>query len=41
VALLLGVPPADEDRLHALVAELTAGTVRAVPRGERWVDRPA
>jgi uncharacterized YigZ family protein len=41
VVLLLGAPPADEDRLHALVAELTGGTARAVPRGERWVDRPA
>jgi uncharacterized YigZ family protein len=41
VALLLGVPPADEDRLHALVAELTAGAAAAVPRGERWVDRRA
>ena len=41
VALRLGVPPRDEDRLHALVAELTAGTATAVPSGERWVDRPA
>lgn len=41
VALRLGVPPAEEERLHALVAELTAGTAVAVPRGERWVDRPA
>jgi uncharacterized YigZ family protein len=41
VALRLGVPPADEQRLHALVAELTAGTAAAVPSGERWVDRPA
>ena len=41
VVLRLGVPPADEERLHALVAELTAGTAAAVPRGERWVDRPA
>jgi uncharacterized YigZ family protein len=38
VALRLGVPPADEDRLRALVAELTAGTVEAVVAGERWVD---
>jgi uncharacterized YigZ family protein len=38
VALRLGVPPTDEDRLHALVAELTAGTVEAVAAGERWVD---
>jgi putative IMPACT (imprinted ancient) family translation regulator len=41
VVLLLGVPPAEEDRLHALVAELTAGAATAVPRGERWVDRRA
>ena len=41
VLLRLGVPPADEERLHAPVAELTAGTAAAVPSGERWVDRPA
>jgi uncharacterized YigZ family protein len=41
VELRLGVPPADEQRLHALVAELTAGTAAAVPRGERWVDGPS
>ncbi len=40
VTLLLGVPAAEADRLHALVAELTGGTVAAVPTGERWVDRP-
>ena len=39
VTLLLGVPPAEVDRLHALVAELTGGTAAAVPTGERWVDR--
>lgn len=38
VALRLGVPPADEERLHALVAELTSGTAEAVGAGERWVD---
>ena len=38
VTLRLGVPPADVERLHALVAELTAGTAAAVPAGERWVD---
>ena len=40
VTLRLGVPPADIDRLHALVAELTGGTATALPAGERWVDRP-
>ena len=40
VTLLLGVPTAEVDRLHALVAELTGGTAAAVPAGERWVDRP-
>ncbi|GAB3779621.1 YigZ family protein [Nocardioides ungokensis] len=39
VTLLLGTPPAEVDRLHALVAELTGGTATAVPAGERWVDR--
>jgi uncharacterized YigZ family protein len=39
VTLLLGVPPAEVERLHALVAELTGGTAAAVPSGERWVDR--
>jgi len=38
VALRLGVAPADEARLHALVAELTSGTAVAAPAGERWVD---
>jgi uncharacterized YigZ family protein len=40
VTLRLGVPPAEVDRLHALVAELTSGAAVAVPAGERWVDRP-
>lgn len=40
VTLRLGVPPAEVDRLHALVAELTAGAAVVVPAGERWVDRP-
>ena len=40
VTLRLGVPPAELDRLHALVAELTGGTATAHPAGERWVDRP-
>jgi uncharacterized YigZ family protein len=39
VTQLLGTPPADVDRLQALVAELTGGTAAAVPAGERWVDR--
>jgi uncharacterized YigZ family protein len=38
VTLLLGVPPSEAERLHALVAELTGGTAAAVPTGERWVD---
>lgn len=38
VTLLLGVVPDDEPRLHAAVAELTAGTGAAVLTGERWVD---
>jgi uncharacterized YigZ family protein len=40
VALRVGVPADGEDRLRALVAELTAGAVQPVPAGERWVDRP-
>jgi uncharacterized YigZ family protein len=40
VALRLGVPPDEEERLDALVAGLTAGGARLVPAGERWVDRP-
>ena len=39
VVLRVGVEPDHEQRLHALVAELTAGTGRAVVVGERWVDR--
>ncbi|MCW2792071.1 MAG: hypothetical protein JWO76_1169 [Nocardioides sp.] len=38
VVLRLGVPPDEEDRLHALVAELTSGRAEAVVAGERWVD---
>jgi uncharacterized YigZ family protein len=38
VTLQLGVPPAEEPRLHGLVAELTAGAATAVVTGERWVD---
>ena len=40
VTLRLGVPTAEVDRLHTLVAELTGSTAAAVPAGERWVDRP-
>lgn len=39
VVLRLGVAPDEEDRLHALVAELTSGSAAAVPAGESWVDR--
>ena len=38
VTLRLGVPPGEEERLAALVAELTAGAGRTRPAGERWVD---
>jgi uncharacterized YigZ family protein len=38
VTLRLGVPPAGEDRLRALVAELTGGGRRTTVAGERWVD---
>jgi uncharacterized YigZ family protein len=39
VVLTLGAPPADEPRLAALVAELTAGAGVLVPGEDRWVDR--
>lgn len=38
VTLRLGVPPEEEERLAALVAELTAGTGETRVAGERWVD---
>jgi uncharacterized YigZ family protein len=38
VSLVLGVAPAEEPRLAALVAELTAGTAETTVAGERWVD---
>ncbi len=38
VALRLGVPPDEEPRLAALVAELTAGAAETQVAGERWVD---
>lgn len=39
VTLLLGAPPDAEERLRAVVAELTSGTSVPEPAGERWVDR--
>lgn len=36
--LRLGVPPDEEGRLAALVAELTAGGAKTTVAGERWVD---
>ncbi|MQW75847.1 YigZ family protein [Nocardioides sp. dk4132] len=41
VTLRLGVEPEEEPALHALLAELSAGTALAVPAGERWVDVPS
>jgi uncharacterized YigZ family protein len=38
VTLRLGVPPDQEARLAALVAELTAGAAETRVAGERWVD---
>jgi uncharacterized YigZ family protein len=38
VALTLGIPPAEEPRLAALLAELTSGTAETTVAGERWVD---
>jgi uncharacterized YigZ family protein len=38
VTLRLGVPPEEEARLAAVVAELTAGTGKTTVVGERWVD---
>ena len=38
VTLRLGVPPEEEGRLAALVAELTAGAAETRVAGERWVD---
>jgi uncharacterized YigZ family protein len=38
VTLRLGVPPDQEERLAALVAELTAGAAETRVAGERWVD---
>jgi uncharacterized YigZ family protein len=38
VMLRLGVPPDEEARLAALVAELTSGTGETRVAGERWVD---
>jgi Domain of unknown function (DUF1949) len=38
VTLRLGVSPEREERLAALVAELTAGAAETRVAGERWVD---
>jgi uncharacterized YigZ family protein len=38
VTLRLGVPPADEERLAGLLAELTGGSAQTRVVGERWVD---
>lgn len=38
VTLLLGAPPSDVARVHALVGELTGGGTAARLAGERWVD---
>lgn len=38
VTLRLGVPPEEERRLAALVAELTAGVAETRVAGQRWVD---
>ncbi len=38
VSLTLGVAPADEPHLAAVLAELTAGTAKTTVAGERWVD---
>ena len=38
VGLTLGVPPDEEPRLGALVAELTGGRSETRVAGERWVD---
>lgn len=40
VELTVGVAPQEEDRLHALLAELTHGAASARNAGERWVDVP-
>ena len=38
VRLTLGVPPSEEDRLVAVLAELTAGAATTEVAGERWID---
>lgn len=38
VSMTVGVPPAEEARLIALLAELTAGAGATRVAGERWVD---
>ena len=38
VELLLAVPPEEEGRLAATLAELTGGTAESAVTGQRWVD---
>jgi uncharacterized YigZ family protein len=38
VTLRLGVPPGQDERLAAVVAELTSGAAETRVAGERWVD---
>jgi uncharacterized YigZ family protein len=38
VSLTLGVPPAQEPPLAAMLAELTSGVAETTVAGERWVD---
>lgn len=40
VSLRVGVGPREVERLHATLAELTAGAVAAESIGSSWVDRP-
>jgi uncharacterized YigZ family protein len=40
VRIVVGAPPAEEQRLAALVAGLTAGTGVLRAGADRWVDRP-
>lgn len=39
VSLRVGVRPDEEERLQALIAELTSGSAVAVSAGQRWIDR--
>ncbi|TQL69910.1 putative YigZ family protein [Nocardioides albertanoniae] len=40
VTLRIGAPPAEEERLESLLAELTAGASVLVPGEDQWVDSP-